>query len=255
MRFAVALLLLGSAAWADEVTLKNGKKFTGIAREQGETVVLEMAIGTVMIPKDQVSNVTFAETPLHRFHDALKACAKVDEFLKLARATTIPRLANVAYAKIVELDAEHAEARKVLGHEKVAGAWTTREEREEMARAEREEQRDKEIFAKIAEKRRQRDELAAVERTYARRVEPVEDDYGLAYPWGYSFFRRRVAPGAAAGVPLWTPLYYPEFCPLDPFSCRRPAVATREALPGVGFNTPHHQALYKYYSYGGGRPR
>ncbi len=254
MRITVAFLLLVSAAWADEVTLKNGKKFTGIAREQGETVVLEMAIGTVTIPKDQVSNVTFAETPLHRFYDALKACATVDDFLKLARATTIPRLANVAYVKIVELAPEHAEARKALGHEKIAGVWTTREERDEKARAEREEQREKELLAKVAQARQRQREREEVGRTVERRVEWVEEPW-LAYPWGYSFFRRRVAPGAVAGVPLWTPLYYPEYCPIDPIPCRRPVAASREPRPGVGFNTPHYQALYKYYSYGGGTPR
>jgi hypothetical protein len=75
MRTTVAvLLLLGGTAYADEVTLKNGKKFTGIAREEGDKVVLEMAIGTVGIPKDQVSNVEFGRTPLHEFYDRLGAC-------------------------------------------------------------------------------------------------------------------------------------------------------------------------------------
>jgi hypothetical protein len=257
MRIAACLLLLVSAARADEVTLKNGAKFTGIAREEGDKVVLEMAIGTVTIPKDDVASVTYARTELHEFHDKLKACATVDDALALARAQKLSRLRALASEKAVAFDAENAEARKALGHEKVEGRWTSRQEREDRERAKQDEERAKERLARAAAERRHREELEAVEREYRARLEDLRRSYEperrvvVDSPWGYSFFRRRVATGAAAGVPLWTPLWYPEYCPLlEDDCCVRPArqaPAAGVSAPGFGFNNSYYQDLYRYY--------
>ncbi len=208
MQLIVCLCLLGAC---DEVTLKSGKKFTGIAREEGAKVVLEMEIGTVGIPKDQVSNVTFGPTPLHEFYDRLKACGSAEALLKLAREQKAARLAGVAYARVIELEPENAEARSKLGHEKVGGKWTTREERQEIRRAADDEAWRKRIADRLAAKRRESEEIARIEADYRKRIAEIEAASAPEpfvpqtrwYPWDYGFFHPRVAPGAAAGVPIW----------------------------------------------------
>ncbi len=54
----LGILVVATAARADEVTLKNGRKITGIAREDGDKVVVEIAIGTAAFPKSEVVSIT-----------------------------------------------------------------------------------------------------------------------------------------------------------------------------------------------------
>ena len=51
---AILSLLLASAVSADELVLKNGSAFSGIVREEGDRVIVEMDFGTMSFKKIDV---------------------------------------------------------------------------------------------------------------------------------------------------------------------------------------------------------
>ena len=66
---AFAALALSVPALADEIRLKNGSVLEGVARDQGDSVVIELDAGTVTIPKDQIRSVTHSSGPLDELEE------------------------------------------------------------------------------------------------------------------------------------------------------------------------------------------
>lgn len=128
------------AAWADEVTLTNGRKITGLHRKEGAPagkVVVEVPLGTIILDANDVSSVSPGRTDLHRFEEqraAIEQSAKASDWFELARwckERGITRHVTALCQKVVALDAEHAGARRELGHEKIGGKWLNFEQAQE----------------------------------------------------------------------------------------------------------------------------
>src|SRR5688572_23977397 len=64
MKVALAVLLLAAPAAADEVILRNGSSFSGIVREEGDRVTIQMDYGTMTFRKIDVREVRKSDDPL-----------------------------------------------------------------------------------------------------------------------------------------------------------------------------------------------
>ena len=119
-------LSLASAALADEVVLRNGSSFSGVVREQGDKVIVEMDYGTMTFKKVDVKRIERGEDFLTQFQEKAKTSTDVKSMMELAGWARDKGLAGRAlelYRKVIALDADQAEARKALGFEKVNGLW------------------------------------------------------------------------------------------------------------------------------------
>jgi len=126
----------GAEARADLFVLASGGRIEGtlVNRDQSprETYVIQTAVGQVTLAKSQVEqwlrprpaeaeyeriHTTFPDTPEGQWKLAAWC---LEQGLAAQRKTHLER--------IVELDPEHAEARRALGFSKINGRWTTQED-------------------------------------------------------------------------------------------------------------------------------
>jgi hypothetical protein len=131
MRTLLLSLALASAALADEVVLKNGSAFSGIVREEGDRVVVEMDYGTMTFKKVDVRSINRGEDVLTQFQDKARKATDVKSMMELAgwaRDKGLSGRAAELYRKVIALDGDQAEARKALGYEKFNGQWLTGDE-------------------------------------------------------------------------------------------------------------------------------
>jgi hypothetical protein len=81
-------LLLSLPAMADIVILKSGGKIEGIAKRDGDRVVVETANGTVSVPASEVVMIdTSKKVPIQEYYEkleGLKASGNAKDFLELA---------------------------------------------------------------------------------------------------------------------------------------------------------------------------
>ncbi|HVG11121.1 MAG TPA: hypothetical protein VNM67_25685 [Thermoanaerobaculia bacterium] len=174
-RIASTLLLgfslLGAAASADDVFLKNGRKFEGVIAETTDTQVrIRMQGGVVSLPKSQVLRVESKDSDLSgylRRKEALRRSpdARAQDWLELARwakAQGLEQGAREAALAAAELDPKldglatllraykytfdeplgrwisYEESMRKRGFVFTQGAWVSREELAERARLQRE---------------------------------------------------------------------------------------------------------------------
>jgi len=127
MRTLLLSLALASAALADEVMLKNGSAFSGIVREEGDRVVVEMDFGTMTFKKVDVRSISRnGEDVLSQFQTRSRVATDAKSMMELAawaRDKGLSGRATELYRKVLVLDPDQAEARKALGYEKVNGLW------------------------------------------------------------------------------------------------------------------------------------
>jgi hypothetical protein len=126
MRALILSLAMASAAGADEVVLKNGSAFSGVVREQGDKVIVEMDYGTMTFRKVDVRIIQRGEDVLTQFQEKARTATDVKSLMELASWAKDRGLAGRAtelYRKVIVLDPQQAEARKALGFEKVNGLW------------------------------------------------------------------------------------------------------------------------------------
>jgi hypothetical protein len=120
------LLAAWAAASADEVVLHNGAVFSGRVREQGNRVVVEMDAGSMSFLRVDVKEVRKTGDPLREFEvRARLATGTADkvEAARWARENGLPHKATELLRKAVEQDPDQAEARRLLGFEKVGDRW------------------------------------------------------------------------------------------------------------------------------------
>lgn len=127
------LLSLGltSAALADEVVLKNGSAFSGIVREEGDKVVVEMDYGTMTFKKVDVRSIQRGDDVLSQFQEKARKATDVKSMMELAswaRDKGLAGRASELHRKVIALDPDQAEARRSLGYEKFNGQWLTGDE-------------------------------------------------------------------------------------------------------------------------------
>jgi hypothetical protein len=129
MRTLLLTLALASSALADEVVLKNGSAFSGVVREEGDRVVVEMDFGTMTFKKVDVRSVSRnGEDVLSQYQQKARGATDVKSMMELAawaRDRGLTARASELYRKVLLLDPDQAEARKALGYEKVNGLWLT----------------------------------------------------------------------------------------------------------------------------------
>ena len=113
-------------AAADELVLKNGAAFSGIVREEGEKVVIELDFGTMTFRKSEVWSIKKTDDPIKEFEQKLQAAKGAKEYYELAawaREKGLGTRANDLFRKVISLNPDHEGARKALGFEKVEGRW------------------------------------------------------------------------------------------------------------------------------------
>jgi hypothetical protein len=132
----LSVLFLAGAAWADEVFLRNGGKLEGVARQDGDRVVVEMKVGTVTLRASDVAEIVNGETPLHVYRQRLarvQSNPSVSAYFDLAlwaKSKGLSRHVNGLLERVIALEPEHAGARKFLGHVFHAGRWMAESERQ-----------------------------------------------------------------------------------------------------------------------------
>ncbi len=132
--FLLLLLLLCASVSADEVRLKGGGKVVGIATEKDGKVIVEVGIGKVAFPKDEVLSIKSGRTPLHEYRDRAAKIgrdATAGEHYELAVWAGERRLGlheRRHLKKTIELDPDHEGARRALGFQLYKGKWLTRGE-------------------------------------------------------------------------------------------------------------------------------
>ena len=75
-------LLFGANALADQVHLKSGGTLLGIAREEGDRIVVELKIGTAVFPKSAVSRIVLGHmVAIHEMSD-MELMQRLHEVMK-----------------------------------------------------------------------------------------------------------------------------------------------------------------------------
>ncbi len=124
-------LLLALPAAADEVHLRNGAVFTGVVREDGARVRVEMDSGSMSFLKIDVREIVRSDDPLKEFETRRRSAtdAKASYELALwARERGLTTRSQEQLRKVIELDPQHEGARKLLGFERIGERWLDGEE-------------------------------------------------------------------------------------------------------------------------------
>lgn len=137
---AVALLALASAARADVIVLKDGRRVEGeIAREDGASVVVRTGLGELTFARSEIVEIVRKKTPRAEFAEREARARTAQEFFELgewARGQKLESLARKAWKRAVELDGQHALARERLGFVRHGDEWLTPDERDARLRQE-----------------------------------------------------------------------------------------------------------------------
>lgn len=114
---------------ADVFRLKDGRRIEGtVVREIGDLLSIKTADGIVTVGREEIVERIAAKTPFDKYKERLAAAApdNVDQQLELARWCAAEGLAAEStfhYKRVIELAADHEEAREKLGYIWFAGGW------------------------------------------------------------------------------------------------------------------------------------
>ncbi len=127
---ALAIALLAAPALADRIRLANGKSLEGKARRDGDEVVLTTRFGEMRFKSAEVTAIEPGKTTFELYKeraaktDAKDAKAQL-ELGDWCRGKRLKSEAKRHWRRVLELDTDHAEARKRLGFIRYQGAWLT----------------------------------------------------------------------------------------------------------------------------------
>jgi hypothetical protein len=133
---AILTVVLSAAAWADDVCLADGRALVGIAREESARWVVRTRLGDFGIPKGDVLSVVPGRTLLHDYDERLAelygcpAAREVFDLALWAQRQGLVRYVNRLRTWTLELDPDHAEARRLLGYVRYDGRWILSSERD-----------------------------------------------------------------------------------------------------------------------------
>lgn len=191
-----ALFLLAGVARADEVFLKNGGRLEGIARSDGDRVIVEMKAGSVTLRAADVAEVVRRTTPLDEYAARLarvqsnpNARAYFDLAL-WAKSQGLSRYVSGLLERAIALEPGHEGARKLLGQVSRDDDRLTARERGAASAAEE------------ACKARER-AAALVRRKESAR--PIEE---TPYTLGIRVLPRRGSQVHSGGYPFWGGAWY-----------------------------------------------
>ena len=203
---------------ADVVKLKNGATIDGVAREEGNRVIITIGLGTVSFDKSEVDSIEKKKSAIEEYNDRwerIKDSRNPNDFYNLAKwAEThkVYRDTSLLYRRAIELNPNHEQSHKALGHELYQerwmthsavmtargfilfrGTWTTSAEKEliiakekentlkqEIARQEEKERQEEERLRKEEERRLQA-QIAQLQQAQAQQVYTTPSNYGSAY--------------------------------------------------------------------------
>jgi hypothetical protein len=134
--FALVLgaLLIGGAASADVVHLRSGGSIEGRVVAEGDKVVVEVPHGTISFPKEKVLRIERQDSDLHAYGRKRAALAAGDagSRVRLAEWCAQRGLGNrreELLREALEIDPDHAAARRLAGYLRHEGRWVTPRER------------------------------------------------------------------------------------------------------------------------------
>lgn len=134
LRVVVVSLLLAAAALADTFVMKDGRRIEGkLVRENADTLVVDTSVGQLELKKSELKERIVGRAPREEYEAREKAAKSAEDFFQLgeyAAANKLKTLATKAYTKAIELESQHAGARKALGHVEYKGVWMTPAERD-----------------------------------------------------------------------------------------------------------------------------
>lgn len=127
------LLLLAASAAADEVLLNEGGKLVGKAERKGDEVVVTTPHGETRVKASEVKSITPGRTVWDDYADRKKTADEKDPASLVAlgdwcREHELGAEAKRHWTKALELDADHADARKRLGFIRYDDRWLTEEQ-------------------------------------------------------------------------------------------------------------------------------
>lgn len=124
-------ILVSAPAWADEVVLNNGAVFSGVVREQGGKVHVEVDFGTMTFNRSQVRSIIRSENPIREFGRRKAEASDADGCFELglwAREKGLKTRARDMFRKAIGLNPDHERARTALGYLRFDGRWLTEDE-------------------------------------------------------------------------------------------------------------------------------
>ena len=129
-----AVALTASRLLADTVYLKNGNKFEGeVIKETDDLVKLKTTIGTVTLQKEDIKRIEKGITSLQQYLNTAKTLKDDDTAGHCAlgvwcKEHGLKKQSRDEFQKVVDANADHADAHKELGHVLQAGKWVTEED-------------------------------------------------------------------------------------------------------------------------------
>jgi hypothetical protein len=119
-------LLAGSTAFADEIVLRNGARFTGAVTREAGRVTIRMDSGTMSFAAVDVASVRMADDAfleMERRTSTASTAQECHDAAVFATANGFGTKAQDLHRRAIELDPEHEGARRALGHVKHEGRW------------------------------------------------------------------------------------------------------------------------------------
>lgn len=132
---ALALVLcLAPGSRGDTLILKDGRRIEGtVTSREGGQVTVKTSFGEMTIDEDDILEIKKGKTKRQEYQERFEAAESAQDFFELGEWAASKRLrkeTEKAYLRAVELDPEHADAHRALGHVRYKGVWMTPEERD-----------------------------------------------------------------------------------------------------------------------------
>ncbi len=135
MKRAIVIIALAAVpAFADEVILKGGGRFSGeIVERTQDSVTVDIGGGVLTAPMSSVVRIEEGVSPLQEYRTRAAAIPSGDaeawrQLARWAQNQSLSSQAWEAYTEVVEILPEDDEANRALGRVPLDGRWVTEEE-------------------------------------------------------------------------------------------------------------------------------
>ena len=151
---ACVVAVLASSVLADQLELLDGRTFEGLVTVDGDTVTVKMTYGTLQFSNREVARIVYKDTPEEVLAKKLAAAApdsaaELFAVAKWAFDNALDRQGKQLLAKVIAVDANHAEARCRLLHARIDGKWHAFDQSLELARGKLQAGRYENLLSKV----------------------------------------------------------------------------------------------------------
>ena len=128
------LIVAAGAATADQVWVGRGGMIEGIARDQGDKVIVEVPYGIITLDRGQVGRIVPGRTVMHEYRERLASLEgsqnpeALYETAEWAREHGITLHVDNLLKRTIAAAPDHRGARRWLGYVEVDGRWMTQPE-------------------------------------------------------------------------------------------------------------------------------